>query len=85
MPEISRFYGIIVMMNWRDHPPPHIHARYGDEEITVTLDNAMRIEGRIQRRALLLLLEWVDLHRAELLDNWQRAERREPLTQIDPL
>lgn len=84
MPEISRFLGIVIMMQWRDHNPPHIHARYGDYEVTVDIDTFV-IEGKFPKRALNLVLEWVDLHKLELLDDWVRAQKREPLQSIMPL
>lgn len=84
MPEISRFLGIIIMMQWRDHNPPHIHARYGEYEITVDI-NDLIIEGKFPRRALNLVFEWVELHRAELLEDWELAQKREPLKAIAPL
>jgi len=84
MPEISRFLGIIIMMQWRDHNPPHIHARYGEYEITVDINNLV-IEGKFPRRALNLVFEWVELHRTELLEDWELAQKREPLKAITPL
>ena len=84
MPEISRFLGIIIMMQWRDHNPPHIHARYGDYEVTVDI-NKFVIEGKFPKRALNLVLEWVELHKNELLEDWELAQKREPLKAISPL
>ena len=84
MPEISRFLGIIILMQWRDHNPPHIHARYGDYEITVDI-NKLIINGRFPKRALNLVLEWVELHQDELLADWILAQARKPLNQIQPL
>ena len=84
MPEISRFLGIIIMMQQRDHNPPHIHARYGEYEITVDINNLI-IEGKFPRRALNLVFEWVELHRTELLEDWELAQKREPLKAITPL
>ena len=51
MPEISRFFGIIIYMNWREHPPVHFHAVYGDHEALITLDG-MLYAGDLPRRAL---------------------------------
>ncbi len=85
MPELSRFYGIVVFMVYADHRPAHFHARYGDDEVSVGLDAAMRVEGRFPRRALGLLLEWAQQHREALLANWEQASRREPLVPIPPL
>jgi len=85
LPEISRFYGIVIRMFYRDHRPPHLHARYGDDEVTVTLDDAMRVEGRFPKRALALVLEWTEKNRAALLANWTKLEQREPLEKVPPL
>ena len=67
MPEISRFLGIIIAMYYNDHSPPHFHARYGDDEIRVNIENGKILSGEFPRRAQRLVLEWLDIHRAELL------------------
>lgn len=84
MPTISRFYGIVVFMNYNDHAPPHFHARYQDQEVSVEIDSGM-VQGKMSRRALQMLFEWADQHRNELLRNWERAVARDPLEPIDPL
>ena len=84
MPEISRFLGIIIAMYYRDHSPPHFHAIYGDYEITVEIESGI-INGRFPKRALKLVFEWLDIHKDELLENWQLAEGRRPLNKIQPL
>lgn len=84
MPEISRFYGIVVYMNFNDHDPPHFHARYHDQEVVVEIPMAV-VQGRMSNRALRMLFEWSDMHRQELMDNWQRAQERHPLVGIPPL
>lgn len=38
MPEISRFYGIVIRMYWADHPPPHFHAEYGSDQAQIRID-----------------------------------------------
>jgi hypothetical protein len=84
MPELARFFGIVVYMNWRDHNPPHIHALYGEHEALVSLDGAV-LAGKLPRRALSMVLEWLAMHRTELVDNWTRAQQRKPLQPIEPL
>lgn len=84
MPEISRFLGIIIAMFYRDHAPPHFHAIYGEYEITVEIESGI-INGRFPRRALKLVFEWLEMHREELLENWDLAEDRRPLNKITPL
>ncbi|RME73535.1 MAG: DUF4160 domain-containing protein [Chloroflexi bacterium] len=84
MPEISRFYGIVIFMNFNDHLPPHFHARYQDQEVTVDIETGI-VTGKMSKRALRLLFEWYDIHQAELMANWERARERRPLLKIDPL
>ncbi len=84
MPEISRFLGILIAMYYRDHSPPHFHAKYGEYEITVDIGSG-NVNGKFPRRALKLVLEWYKLHQAELESNWQRARAREPLLPVEPL
>ena len=84
MPELCPFLGLVIAMYYSEHGPPHFHAVYGEFEVTVGVaDNA--VSGRFPRRALGLVLEWAELHRAELAENWERARRREPLAPIAPL
>lgn len=84
MPELARFFGIIVYMNWRDHNPPHIHAVYGEHEALVSL-NGKVIGGSLPKRALSLVYEWLAMHREELLEDWELAQQRKPLNSIEPL
>ena len=84
MPEISRFFGVIITMYWNDHNPPHFHAQYGEHEILINL-NGVVMEGKIPRRALSMVLEWLALHRDELLENWTRCKARKPLLPVEPL
>jgi hypothetical protein len=85
MPRISAFYGIVVTMYSSDHAPPHFHARYGEYEAQITIDTGDPLAGELPIRALRLIREWTGLHRAELRDNWERAQARTPLASIDPL
>lgn len=84
MPVISRFLGIIISMYWQDHLPPHFHAKYSEYEITVNIKNGV-IEGRFPKRALKLVIEWYELHKDELLENWELCKTQKPTKQIQPL
>lgn len=84
LPEISRFLGIVIAMFYRDHSPPHFHAIYGNFEITIEIESGI-INGKFPRRALRLVLEWLELHKDELLENWQLAKEKKPLNKIAPL
>ena len=84
MPIICRFYGIIVMMYWRDHAPPHFHARYGEHEVEVNIrDGAVR--GKMPRRALTMIQAWRRRHVDELLVDWELAQTSDRMTDIEPL
>ena len=84
MPEISRFLGIVIRMYYRDHPPPHFHAEYGDYEMTLQIESGI-VEGRFPKRALRAVMEWYEQHQEELLENWELAKEQEPLKPISPL
>lgn len=71
-------------MFYRDHAPPHFHAIYGDYEITVEIESG-GVHGDFPKRALQHVLEWLDLHKNELLEDWKLAEERRPLNRIEPL
>lgn len=84
MPEISRFLGIIIAMFYRDHEPPHFHAKYGGFEITVDINEGI-VNGQFPKRALGHVLEWYELHKDELLEDWKLASMGKPLKKISPL
>ena len=84
MPTLSTFYGIKITMNFNDHRPPHFHAEYQDFEVTIEIANGL-VTGTMPRRALNLVWAWLDEHREELAENWERAQSRRPLTPIEPL
>ena len=84
MPEISRFLGIVIAMFYRDHPPPHFHAIYGEFQITVDIETGL-VHGDFPKRALRHVLEWLDLHEDELREDWRLAESGNPLRRIAPL
>ena len=84
MPEISRFYGIIIGMYNVDHNPPHFYVRYNDYRATIDIQTG-EVEGRLPRRVLNMVYEWLDLHKEELIANWQRMEKGEMMVEIKPL
>jgi len=85
MPEISRFFGIVIKMFVDDHNPPHFHAFYAEYEALIDINSLAVFAGRLPPRAVGLVMEWATLHRDELLDDWGRAQRHEPVVKIDPL
>ncbi|MBT8398342.1 MAG: DUF4160 domain-containing protein [Gemmatimonadetes bacterium] len=84
MPVLSRFYGIVVYMNYRDHDPPHFHARDQNQEVLVEINSSL-VKGTFPRRALRLLFDWTEIHQEELERNWTLARNHKPLETIAPL
>lgn len=84
MPIVSRFLGIIIVMYWNDHSPPHFHAKYSGYEITVDINTGV-VEGKFPKRALRLVLEWYEIHTAELLENWELCQMQKSPKPIAPL
>jgi hypothetical protein len=85
MPEICRFYGIIIKMFFQDHSPPHFHAEYQEFEALIDILTLEIIEGNLPSRAKLLVIEWALEHREELINNWKLAQKPELLNKIEPL
>lgn len=84
MPEICRFFGIIIVMFADDHNPPHFHVKYGDQRALITLDNEV-VRGQLPIRIVKLVALWLDVHRDELLENWKLLQRGEEPKKIEPL
>jgi uncharacterized protein DUF4160 len=85
MPELCRFYGIIIRMFWADHPPPHFHAIYGSHEAIIDIVTSEVIAGSLPLGAHSLVSQWASLHREELLQDWELARALAPLKKIEPL
>jgi hypothetical protein len=85
MPEISRFFGIIIFMYFDEHNPPHFHVKYGEERAVLSINELKVMEGKLSRRALSLVLEWANEHRQELIDNWISLETTGNFSKIAPL
>jgi hypothetical protein len=85
VPEISRFFGVVIKMFWADHNPPHFHAEYGESDALIDIRTLSVFAGRLPARVMGLVIEWASLHQQELLDDWRRAHSEEPLQRIDPL
>jgi hypothetical protein len=75
MPEISRFYGIIITMFFRDHPPPHFHARYGESVALISLDDFRILKGSLPPKALSLVMEWAATRKSDLSAAWATIQR----------
>jgi hypothetical protein len=84
MPVICRFYGLIIQMFYNDHNAPHFHVVYGEFKVVINIHDEI-VEGFMPKRALKLAFEWMDLHKVELLENWELAQNGEELKKIEPL
>lgn len=87
MPTLSSFYGISIRMFFSDHPPPHFHAIYGNEEALIAIETADVVKGSIPLRAVRLVRDWALMYREDLRANWARAtdRPRQPLLKIPGL
>ena len=84
MPELSRFLGISILMRWKDHNPPHFHAKYGQYEVSVEIKTGI-VRGEFPKRALKLVIEWMDIHKDELIKDWDLCVNMETPRSIAPL
>jgi hypothetical protein len=85
MPEVSRFYGIVIKIFYDDHNPPHFHAEYGEHEVLVNINTLAVLGGGLPARALGLVTEWAALRQQDLRTAWGRASRLQPPGKIEPL
>ncbi|MEX8520588.1 MAG: DUF4160 domain-containing protein [Leptothrix sp. (in: b-proteobacteria)] len=88
MPTISMFYGILVLMFYRDnrrHHLPHIHARYQGAEAAIAIDDGTVLDGQIPARQFKLVLAWIEIHKEELMVDWELAVNGDEPFRIAPL
>ena len=78
MPELARFLGIIIQMFAKDHPPPHFHAKYGDDKCSIDIETGDIIAGKMPPKQSKQVKEWTDKHRIELHKNWTEAQSANP-------
>lgn len=85
MPEISRFFGIVIAMFYNEHNPPHFHARYGKDQAAIEIKTLRILEGWLPPRAVGLVMEWASNHQNELLQDWEQARYGTVPDRIAPL
>jgi hypothetical protein len=85
MPEISRFFGIIIAIFYDDHNPPHFHVRYEKYKAVIDIHDLIVKDGSLPPRVLGLVIEWATQHQRELLKDWELARDKKPLRAIEPL
>ncbi len=75
---------LLTAIGFADHAPAHFHAWYGDFKVIVSIKDGV-VKGEMPGRALKMILEWLEIHREELLSNWEKAQNGMPLDKIEPL
>jgi Domain of unknown function (DUF4160) len=85
VPEISRFFGIIITMYFSDHQPPHFHVRYGEWKAQMTIETISILNGTLPPRVFGLVAEWALAHQDELRENWTLVQNESLPNKIAPL
>jgi hypothetical protein len=85
VPEISRFFGIVIAIYWKEHGIPHFHAKYGGHRASFSIEDMRLLEGKLPPRVMALVVEWAVIHRDELMNDWNLAMAKKPLKPIKPL
>ena len=85
MPEISRFLGISIAMYFDDHNPPHFHVKYNNHRASISINDFKLMDGSLPPRILGLVMEWVGLHKNELVENWNMVKETGKYVKIEPL
>ncbi|NNM54485.1 MAG: DUF4160 domain-containing protein [Spirochaetales bacterium] len=85
MPTIALFWGIRILMYWNDHEPPHFHVEYQEQKAVLGVDPLVVQKGCLPNRVLRLVLAWAELHKEELLQDWELSRDGKPLQLIEGL
>ena len=85
MPLVSEFFGIKIYMYWDDHFPMHFHAEYSDLKAIISIEQAAVVKGLLPAKQLKLVLAWCEIHKEELVRNWDSAQKNEQISKIEPL
>ena len=85
MPEVSLFFGIRITMYYDDHNPPHFHAEYAGKTAIVDIQEGCILQGGLPSKQVKLILAWCEIHKDELMQNWELSKDGKPLNKINPL
>lgn len=85
MPEICRFFGIIIRMFFNEHDPPHFHVEYQGRKAIFDFNGNIMRGSLNSKTATKLVREWVDLRLAELEEDWNLARAGKEIKKIEPL
>jgi Domain of unknown function (DUF4160) len=83
VPTIAEFLGIKITIFYRDHPPMHVHVVCQGHECRVSIESGAVLDGHLPVSRKRLIKDWVLANQQALIDNWSRAERREPLERLE--
>ena len=82
MPEISRFFGVVIKMYYNDHGLPHIHAEYQDYQAVFRIQTGDRAGGGFPPKAEKIVKKWISNHKNELMEVWELMGKGEPFKKI---
>jgi Domain of unknown function (DUF4160) len=85
MPEICRFYGIVILMFHGDHNPPHFHVRYGEYKASFEIKNLGILDGSLPKKAYVMVIEWALENRENLIRNWELCQANKNPNKLEPL
>jgi len=86
MPTVSRFYGVSILMYFKnEHNPPHFHVKYNEHVASINIEDLRMTEGKLPARVKNMVLEWADMHRDELMHNWNKLQSIGEFDPIEPL
>jgi len=85
MPELSRFLGMTIAMYFKDHNPPHFHVLYNEYDVAIEIKTLSVIDGKVPPRILGLALEWAEMHKDELIEDWDLIQKTGKYNKIQPL
>ena len=84
MPEICRFYGLVIYLYWMGHNPPHRQVVYGDYECSISIMERI-VDGKIPANVVSKVNQWMDIHQDEIMKLWEKASKGEKIEKIEPL
>ena len=85
MSELSRFFGIIIIMHYKEHNPPHFHIQYNEYNAIFDMEQEAVIDGFLPKKQIRLVLAWFEIHKEELFKNWKNAMDKKEFIKIEPL
>jgi hypothetical protein len=85
MPEISRFNNMIILMNFNDHNPPHVHIKFNDIDCSVMIQTGEILIGQLPKKQLLMIQAWIEMHKNSLIFMWNNRMEEGTIFKLPPL